>query len=504
MVFSTNGITDQNGVFIYHTFAVIMEIGVSVLRRDAMKVIRDPVHDIISFDKEKDDIVLKLINTKEMQRLRRIKQLGFSFITYPGADHSRFAHSLGAAHLMKRVIDHLSKLRDEQERQWVQEIMDNYHLSLSAALLHDIGHGPFSHALEDVTGIKHEIWTVQIINSPATEVHQILENYKTGFAKEVADVIARVHSCVTAVKLLSSQLDVDRLDFLLRDSLMTGAGYGRFDLEWLLNTMRIGSVDGVPEVGLDYDKGLSIAEDFVMARYYMYKHVYFHKATRGVEILAKKFLQRIKELVQDKKVDCPEFGDVLFLIKSAQPEEMEQYLPSYLELDDSIVWYWFHLGKKSEDDYLRDISNRILNRKLLKSVDVSNMGINDLIAVREAIMAEAEKLSKYYVNYIEIDTPSTSSYKDPYLSNRFVRIEEGIPEGFVENNDTSAHTDEQLEASEHIFLFDQQKRPHDLARTSTIINAIRDQTVRQQRLYYPPELHEAVCKIFRNKGRRVC
>src|SRR5690606_696595 len=120
------------------------------------------------------------------------------------------------------------------------------------------------------------------------EVHQILEGHQKGLAKEVADVIARVHSCVTVVKLLSSQLDVDRFDFLLRDSLMTGAGYGRFDLEWLLNTMTIGSVDGVPEVGLDFDKGLSIAEDFVMARYYMYKHVYFHKATRGAEILAKK------------------------------------------------------------------------------------------------------------------------------------------------------------------------------------------------------------------------
>src|SRR5690606_11530687 len=119
---------------------------------------------------------------------------------------------------------------------------------------------------------------------------RILENHKKGFAKDVADVIARVHHSETAVKLLSSQLDVDRFDYLLRDSLMTGAGYGRFDLEWLLHTITIGAVDGIPEVGLDFDKGLSIAEDFVMARYYMYKHVYFHKATRGAEWIAKKIL----------------------------------------------------------------------------------------------------------------------------------------------------------------------------------------------------------------------
>lgn len=143
-----------------------------------MKIFRDPVHDTISFDKEKDSFILDLINSKEMQRLRRIKQLGFSSITYPGAEHSRFAHSLGTAHLMRRVIAHLSKLRGKQERQWAQEVISNYDLALCAALLHDIGHGPFSHAIEDVTGIKHEKWTIQIINNPATAVHQILEGLR--------------------------------------------------------------------------------------------------------------------------------------------------------------------------------------------------------------------------------------------------------------------------------------------------------------------------------------
>lgn len=469
-----------------------------------MKIFRDPVHDTISFDKEKDSFILDLINSKEMQRLRRIKQLGFSSITYPGAEHSRFAHSLGTAHLMRRVIAHLSKLRGKQERQWAQEVIGNYDLSLCAALLHDIGHGPFSHAIEDVTGIKHEKWTIQIINNPATEVHQILEGHQKGLAKEVADVIARVHSCVTVVKLLSSQLDVDRFDFLLRDSLMTGAGYGRFDLEWLLNTMTIGSVDGVPEVGLDFDKGLSIAEDFVMARYYMYKHVYFHKATRGAEILARKFLQRLKELVLSNKITCPRYGDVLFLIKTGQPEEMERYLPSFLELDDSIIWYWFHLGKISSDEYLRDISHRILNRNLLKSVDVSNLGINDLINIREAIINEAAKICSYYVNYIEIDTPSASSYSDPYLSKRTRLAEEGVGASTGDNKNAGIHAEAQQEASEYIFLFDKQKNHHDLARISTIINAIREQRVEQERLYYPAELHDVVCEIFKKKGRVIC
>ena len=184
---------------------------------------------------------------------------------------------------------------------------------LCSALLHDVGHGPFSHAIEDVMGIKHEVWTMQIINNPGTEVHEILETYKPGFAKEVADVIARVHPCEMVVKLLSSQLDVDRFDYLLRDSLMTGAEYGKFDLEWMINTLTIGLVDGVPEIGLDLDKGLSIAEDFVMARYYMYKHVYFHKTTRGAEIITRKILNRAKELIINDEMECPPYLDVLFL-----------------------------------------------------------------------------------------------------------------------------------------------------------------------------------------------
>lgn len=472
-----------------------------------MKVFRDPVHDIIRFDKRKDKLVLELIDSKEMQRLRRIKQLGFSSITYPGAEHSRFAHSLGTAYLMKRVIDHLTKQRGEQEKHWLEEITDNYDLLLCSALLHDIGHGPFSHAIESVTGIKHEKWTMQIINSPNTDVNRILENHKKGFAKDVADVIARVHHSETAVKLLSSQLDVDRFDYLLRDSLMTGAGYGRFDLEWLLHTITIGAVDGIPEVGLDFDKGLSIAEDFVMARYYMYKHVYFHKATRGAEWIAKKILQRVKELVAAKKIKCPKYLDVLFLIDTDKPDQipnqMRHYLPSYLKLDDNILWYWFHEWAESDDISLRDLSCMILNRKLLKSVDVTDYDITDLMRIMGAIKDEALKLGEHYVHYIDIDTPSTSSYNDPYLSKK-PRVN-----GEKTDGKTAMHlgdkkeAEEQKEASEYIFLFDKQKRYYDLARTSTIINAIREQRLKQQRLYYPGELHDALCKILEG-GKNKC
>src|SRR5699024_8216533 len=121
--------------------------------------------------------------------------------------------------------------------------------------------------------------------------------------KQVGDVIKRIHHSAVVVRLLTSQLDVDRIDYLIRDSIMTGAGYGTFDLEWLINVLRIGKYEGQIEVGLDLDKGLSVAEDFVMARYYMYKHVYFHKATRSVEVMIKKILRKAKELSVKGEID---------------------------------------------------------------------------------------------------------------------------------------------------------------------------------------------------------
>lgn len=441
-----------------------------------MKVFRDPVHDIISFDKVQENYILDLIDSKEMQRLRRIRQLGLSSYTYPGAEHSRFAHSLGTAFLMKRVIERLQRVRGKQEKQWLQEVFDNQDLVLCSALLHDIGHGPFSHAIEDVMGVKHEVWTMQIINNPDTEVHEILETYKPGFAKEVADVIARVHPCEMVVKLLSSQLDVDRFDYLLRDSLMTGVGYGKFDLEWMINTLTIGLVDGVPEIGLDLDKGLSIAEDFVVARYYMYKHVYFHKTTRSAEIITRKILNQAKVLIINDEMECPPYLDVLFLSK---PEDKEKFLPSYLELDDNILWYWFHQWVKSNNKLLSSLCDKLLNRKLLKSRDISGINVVSLLSHLKVL----EKPP--YGDFIAIDNPSTSSYKDPYISKRTRTETDGIEQD-----------NEQREATEQIFLFDTSKEPFELARKSKIIFAIRDQAVEQQRLYYPAELQETVNKTF--------
>ena len=349
-----------------------------------MKAIRDPVHNIIYFDKNEDAVLLELIDTREFQRLRHIKQLGLSPFTYPGAEHTRFAHSIGVTHLMKRFIDKICSLKEERFRQYINELTDFRKQLLTAALLHDVGHGPFSHALEKTTEINHERWTAEIIRGD-TEVNSVLCKHGIN-PYEVAEIIQRTHTSKAVVKLLSSQLDTDRVDYLLRDSRMTGAGYGSFDLEWLINVLRIGEHNGEVEVGLDRNKGLSIAEDFVMARYYMYINVYFHKTTRSAELIVDRIFKRAMELFHDKKIDLPD--DLVGVLECNG--QTDQALQHYINLTDHTVWYYIHLWCKHSDPILRDLSNRLLNRDFFKVVPMGEiddmemlMKINDYFSKHE-------------------------------------------------------------------------------------------------------------------------
>src|SRR5699024_1521005 len=330
-----------------------------------VKAFRDPVHNIIYFDKDSEKLLLDLIDTEEFQRLRHINQLGVSSFTYPGATHTRFAHSLGVTYLMKRFIEKIMQLKDPSVTESKQELEKHRMLALVSALLHDIGHGPFSHAIEGITNIDHEEVSIAIINDD-TEINKLVEGYREGFAKEVTEVIRRTHPSHVVVKLLSSQLDVDRIDYLLRDSKMTGAGYGAFDLEWLINVLRIGEHQGQIEVGLDLKKGLSIAEDFVMARYYMYKHVYFHKATRSVEIMIKKILERAQQLNKNDKLELNEHIEVVF---SKHETSLQQgVLHSFLQLTDHTIWNSIYEWRTSEDNELSELCKQLLNRKIYKSI----------------------------------------------------------------------------------------------------------------------------------------
>src|SRR4029079_16395280 len=253
------------------------------------RIYRDPVHNIIRLqtDSDEGDLMMRLIDATEFQRLRRIKQLGLGLYTYQGAEHSRFTHSLGAFHLMSRVLDRLAEKHriDEQD----------HAAARAAALLHDVGHGSFSHVMEKVLGFHHEKWTVEVLLSMETEVGQRLRQHSADLPAKVAAIIEGKFQPAALAQLVSSQLDVDRMDYLLRDSLMTGAKYGIYDLEWIINALAIDEEHDRIYVAA---RGLYAVEEYLQARYYMFRQVYFHRTLRSAEAVLRAILRRALQLME--------------------------------------------------------------------------------------------------------------------------------------------------------------------------------------------------------------
>ena len=240
-------------------------------------------HNIIRLrtDSHEGKLMMHLIDTPEFQRLRRIKQLGLGLYTYQGAEHSRFTHSLGAFHLMSRVLDRLS------EKYSINE--DDHAAARAAALLHDVGHGSFSHVMEKVLGLHHETWTVEAVLSEATEIGRLLRSHSAELPGKVAAIIEGKFQPAALAQLVSSQLDVDRMDYLLRDSLMTGAKYGIYDLEWIINALAIDEENDRIYVAA---RGLYAVEEYLQARYYMFRQVYFIARCVQPEAVLRAILRR--------------------------------------------------------------------------------------------------------------------------------------------------------------------------------------------------------------------
>jgi hypothetical protein len=366
----------------------------------AERIYRDPVHNIISLDQdgEQDRLLIALIDTPEFQRLRRIKQLGLALYTYQGAEHSRFVHSLGVMHLMNRVLKSLS------ERYPIPE--DTQLVARCAALLHDIGHGPFSHVIETLLGFHHEAWTVKIISDPATEIHRLLSTTDAGLPPKIVAVIEHRFSPAFVSQLVSSQLDVDRFDYLLRDSLMTGAKYGFFDLEWILHALEL-----EPESHRVYvsAKGLYAVEEYLLARYYMFRQVYFHRALRTAEVLLKNIFRRAIELHDEGRLEFDMPGSVMSKVLTKQPLTTQEYL----QLDDHDMMFYIKQWTREDDAILSDLASRFLNRRVLKSLDLTIEGEpkHDLIERARKIVVAAGFDPAYYLNE---DRASDSPYPGPY------------------------------------------------------------------------------------------
>lgn len=306
------------------------------------KVFRDPIHGYIHVEYQ---IIYDLICSPSFQRLRRIRQLGATYIVYSTAEHTRFSHSLGVYEITRRMVNenrHISNALDENEQLYV----------CIAALLHDIGHGPYSHVFERITGISHE-WVSSQLLLTDSDIHQILESYKIGLSKIIASIIDHSYPKKLCWQLISSQLDADRMDYLLRDAYFTGTKYGEFDLERILRTLRVKDNTLVVKAS-----GIYAIEDYLMARFHMFWQVYYHLNIRIFEQMLLALTKRIASLNSSDTTTYNHFEKLI------NPKEIDLQL--YLSFDDGSLNELFKKLIHHQDSIISDLSYRLLNRQLFK------------------------------------------------------------------------------------------------------------------------------------------
>ncbi len=360
------------------------------------RVFRDPVHGLIEF-KGADRPIADLLETHPMQRLRRIKQMGFAWLVYPGAEHSRFGHALGAFHIAQRVTRRLDL-----------EPQLGLHVKV-AALLHDIGHGPFSHAWEHVfPGHDHERWGARIVGENA-ELAAALEALEPGLPATLRAFWGKGYKPHFARKLVSSQLDVDRLDYLLRDGHYSGAGYATYDLDWIIHAIQVADVhtggENPKDLVIDYRRGMYAVEQYLFARSYMYAQVYHHKTVRAAEWMFIKTLERFAQLTRQ---DAEPAG---LPIAGAMARGAEVSVGDYLRLQDiSLTTALDAWAESAADPVLRDLAGRLVDRRLFKTFDLGDdKAAADFLWPHALQIAEA-RFGSAASSYLHLDTARQVGY----------------------------------------------------------------------------------------------
>ena len=311
------------------------------------KVFRDPIYGYVSVDYQ---VIADLIDTKEFQRLRRIRQLSGVSIVFHTAEHSRFGHSLGTYELARRILE---RVTDVKEALSLREQL----MLLISALLHDVGHGPYSHSFEHVFECDHEKYSAKLIEGPS-EISSVLDRYDVTLGKDIAGIILKEGKYTLIESLVSSQLDVDRLDYLERDAYFTGATYGHVDIDRILRVMTIKDNKVAFKAS-----GVHAIENYLVSRYHMYWQVYYHPSARAYEVILEKIYTRIKDLLKQGYQEG--FDLSLFKRLLDDPEDLN----AYIEIDDTYVNGAIKQFTTSSDAILSQLCQDFMNRKLFHYVD---------------------------------------------------------------------------------------------------------------------------------------
>ncbi|MDX6181492.1 HD domain-containing protein [Flavobacterium sp. Fl-77] len=341
-----------------------------------LKIFNDPIYGFISIPNE---LIYDLIQHPYFQRLRRISQMGLSYLVYPGANHTRFHHALGCMHLMQKAVETLRfkgiAISSEEEN-----------ALYIAILLHDIGHGPFSHAMEKsiVEDVNHEAISLLFM-------HQLNEEFDGKLSLAIQVFKGEYHRKFM-LQLISSQLDMDRMDYLKRDSFYTGVAEGNVNSERLIQMMNV--VDGVLVIE---EKGIYSVEKFLLSRRLMYWQAYLHKTSLVAELILMKVLKRAKELTL-KGVNLPCSEPLKFFMQNKITLEGfdAENLDLFSQLDDFDIISALKTWQKQDDFILSTLSKMIINRDLLK-IKLSA----EKIPMEESQSLKEQFASEHHISLIE-------------------------------------------------------------------------------------------------------
>ncbi|NER83300.1 MAG: HD domain-containing protein [Leptolyngbya sp. SIO1D8] len=321
----------------------------------------DPLHGAIALERHDpvEALLIALIDTPPFQRLRRVRQLGTASLTFHGAESSRFTHALGVMELTRKAFDALAKR--------YPYLQPHRATVLCAALLHDIGHGPFSHTAEEVFKTHHETWTQRIIReSPA--IQTLLAQYDADLTEKIVSVYTHQHPVPVIWQLVSSQLDCDRLDYLMRDSYFTGASYGHLDLDRILRSLDLDDADNL----MVSRKGQTAVEHYLLVRYFMYAQVYNHPKNLAATWILKQAFMQARACIAEQTLEADETVQAWL----NHPQDLLT-LDHYLAADDIVFTYHLQRWQQHHDPLLSDLCQRFIHRNLFKGRDVSGFSEGD-------------------------------------------------------------------------------------------------------------------------------
>ncbi len=389
----------------------------------------DPLHGAITLegDDPTDALLIQLIDTPAFQRLRRIRQLGPASLTFHGAEGSRFTHSLGAMQVGRRVFNRLARRHPTLE--------PHRAVVLTAALLHDIGHGPFSHTGEALFQTHHEEWTRQIVQA-SEPVRLLLDAFDPTLRDALAQVYLKQYPLSVVHQLVSSQLDCDRMDYLLRDSYFTGASYGQLDLDRII-------------LALDFDpdtqqlvvarKGQAAIEHYLVVRAFMYTQVYNHPKNIAAAWGLEQAFRRARILYQAGQLEA-DTTVAAWLTHTLT-------LATYLAADDGVFIYHLQRWQSHPDAILADLCQRYLDRRLLKAWDVSHLDPNAQQKLHQQAAQALQRQSFDPTYYTSLHVAQTRGYT---LYQRGIKLK--TPQALVEISDVSPLVQALTQPSRRVWL----------------------------------------------------